>query len=110
MESLDDTIIGFENEEPTKKELPDKEFYQIKPDKSDVNAYDIFKLAQRVLLFATLVFILLALLRIFYNNSNEGNSPIKEVWDYSKVILNSIISLVLGLYFGASHKKTVKKF
>lgn len=29
-----------------------------------------------------------------------------EVWDYSKVFLNSIISLVLGLYFGSKKESS----
>ena len=29
---------------------------------------------------------------------------IKEVWEYSKVFLNSLVSLVLGLYFGSKYE------
>ena len=66
--------------------------------KNDVNPYDIFRLAKGVLLVATGIFLLLALLRIFYTGNVEG---VKEVWDFSKVVLNSIVSLVLGLYYGS---------
>jgi hypothetical protein len=37
-----------------------------------------------------------------YLNDAKG---ISEVWEFSKVFLNSIISLVLGLYFGKKKNK-----
>ena|ERR1700761_5664262 len=78
----------------------------IKKEKDDVNPYDVFRLAKGILIVAASIYLLLALIRIFYDGScaNEG---IKEVWEYSKVFLNSIVSLVLGLYFGA--KQEAKK-
>lgn len=79
--------------------------------KANVTDYDIFKLAKLILLWSAISFLSLAALRIFYpvfqswsckSISDEG---MKEVWDYSKVILNSIVSLVLGLYFGSKQSK-----
>ena len=39
--------------------------------------------------------------RIFMDDAKG----VSEVWEYSKVFLNSIISLVLGLYFGQKKEK-----
>jgi hypothetical protein len=70
--------------------------------KRDVNPYDIFKLAKGILIVAVSIYLLFALIRIFYNDpAGYEKSGIREVWEYSKVILNSIVSLVLGLYFGS---------
>ncbi len=78
----------------------------IKIEKSDVNPYDIFRLAKGILIVATGIYLLLALIRIFYpaNTNSNSNEGVKEVWEYSKVFLNSIVSLVLGLYFGSSQE------
>jgi hypothetical protein len=70
--------------------------------KEDVTPYDIFRLAQYILIVAGGFYLLLALIRIFYTDKCNAEG-IKEVWEYSKVFLNSIVSLVLGLYFGARH-------
>lgn len=80
--------------------------FQISAEKENVNSYDIFRLAQRILGVAALIYLILALIRIFYPGHVEpegeyDNSGIVEVWEYSKVFLNSVISLILGLYFGA---------
>ena len=63
-----------------------------------VSEKDIFNLAKYILLFSCLIYVFIAALRIFYENKG-----VIEVWEYSKIVLNSIISLVLGLYFG--HRK-----
>gem|GEM_PF-3091956 len=74
--------------------------------KTSVNDYDIFRLAKWILAVAASVYILFGLIRVYYSGhefnidgktviSNEG---IIEVWEYTKVFLNSIISLILGLY------------
>ncbi len=81
----------------------------VRATKSSVNEYDIFKLAKWILGVASIVYVSFGLIRIYYPGnevlidgkkliSNEG---IIEVWEYTKVFLNSIISLILGLYFGA---------
>nr|WP_322624049.1 hypothetical protein [uncultured Flavobacterium sp.] len=77
--------------------------------KNNVSEYDIFILAKRILAFSTSIFVGLALLRMFVpiwykGETTETLSGIVEVWDFSKVAINSIISLVLGLYFGAKTK------
>lgn len=61
----------------------------------DVTGKDIFKLAKYILLAAGLMYLAVAAGRIFLETTG-----MEEVWEYSKVFLNSIISLVLGLYFG----------
>jgi hypothetical protein len=61
---------------------------------------DIFNLAKAILLTCAIIFISFAVLRIIFC-TNDG---MKDVWDYLKIILNSIISLVLGLYFGKKGK------
>jgi hypothetical protein len=90
--------------------------FEISAEKEHVNSYDIFRLAQRILGVAASVYLVLALIRIFYPGHIEGtkgynNTGIVEVWEYSKVFLNSVISLILGLYFGAkaeSQKREAK--
>jgi hypothetical protein len=79
-----------------------KQESRIIKEKSEVNPYDIFRLAKRILLVAAGVYLLLALIRIFYPGTACNPDGVKEVWEYSKVFLNSIVSLVLGLYFGSS--------
>ena len=77
--------------------------------KEIVNEYDIFRLANWILSICALVYISFGLIRIYYpgyqvveNGSKVfNNEGIVEVWEYTKVFLNSIISLILGLYFGA---------
>ena len=90
----DDTDFS---QEPTKKPLKIEK-------KTDVNPYDIFTLAKWVLGIAAGIYVICAALRIFYTDP-EGydKSGIRDVWEYSKVFLNSVISLVLGLYFGSKH-------
>jgi len=74
--------------------------------KSDVNSWDIFLLAKWILAVSASIYLILGLIRIYFPgvklaDGTYDNEGIKEVWEYSKVFLNSIISLVLGLYFGA---------
>jgi len=92
--SSDDIPIYLGEEAP----FFEKEYYMTK---IDVNPYDIFKLAKGILIVAASIYVLFALIRIFYNDGSSENSGVKEVWEYSKVVLNSIVSLVLGLYFGS---------
>lgn len=66
----------------------------------EVTDKEIFKLAKRILLICTILYLIIAIFRML--NETKG---VIEVWEYSKVILNSIVSLVLGLYFGAAKKK-----
>ena len=63
---------------------------------SKVSERDIFKLAKLILLVCAILYLVIASLKIYLNDAKGIN----EVWEYSKVFLNSIISLVLGLYFG----------
>ena len=73
---------------------------QFRLQKGTVTERDIFSLAKTILLFSALIYILLAILNVS-TFSGIDQTKMKDVWDYSKVFLNSIISLVLGLYFGA---------
>jgi len=68
--------------------------------KTEVSNQDIFKLAKRILLFCALTFMLVATLRAILDDSKG----IIDVWEFSKIVLNSITSLVLGLYFGKRDK------
>ncbi len=65
----------------------------------DVSDKDIFQLAKKILIWCAILYIIVATARIFF----ETKGTI-EVWDYTKVVLNSIVSLVLGLYFGSKKK------
>ncbi len=64
--------------------------------KEDVTGQDIFKLAKRILLTCAIIFVLVASFRAILPESKG----VVDVWEFSKIILNSITSLVLGLYFG----------
>lgn len=66
---------------------------------TEVSDRDIFKLAKAILIVCATIYMAIALLKVFL--SGKG---IDDVWEYSKVFLNSIISLVLGLYFGQKKK------
>ncbi|HEU4495420.1 MAG TPA: hypothetical protein VFR70_00035 [Flavobacterium sp.] len=75
----------------------------------NVSPKDIFKLAKGILWASSIIFMLLALSRmmlpLWYEDSDEKLlEGVSEVWDFSKVALNSIVSLVLGLYFGSRSK------
>jgi len=65
----------------------------------DVSDKDIFQLAKKILIWCAILYIIVATARIFFENKGTI-----EVWDYTKVVLNSIVSLVLGLYFGSKRK------
>ena len=76
--------------------------------KEEVNSYDIFKLAKGVLWIAVGLYVIFAFIRIFYTDpAGYDKSGIRDVWENSKIVLNSVISLVLGLYFGS--KRDFKK-
>ncbi len=65
-----------------------------------VSDRDIFQLAQNILISAVLLYLILAVLTMIWGWNSTKYDIVKEIWDYSKVFINSIISLVLGLYFG----------
>lgn len=81
--------FGSEEEQPA---------FEIEKQKETVNPYDVFRLAKGILISSVILYVVFATLRIFTPDCNKDGA--KEVWEYSKVILNSIVSLVLGLYFG----------
>lgn len=79
-------------------ESPIKQPFEV--EKENVTGRDIFKLAKQILLFCAIIFVIIGTLRAFL----EDSKGISEVWEFSKIILNSITSLVLGLYFGRKEK------
>jgi len=87
---------------------PETSAFKIKKEKDNVSPYDIFRLAKGILIVAAGIYVLLALIRIFYPGNSSNDEGIKEVWEYSKVLLNSIVSLVLGLYFGSKQEAKTK--
>lgn len=97
MDEKDKEIMDLGNE-------PDVSPFEIQKEKVDVNPYDIFRLAKWILIVAAVMYMTFGLIRIFYSGcSSDG---VKEVWEYSKSFLNSIILLVLGLYFGSKEAKS----
>ncbi|WP_339926416.1 hypothetical protein [uncultured Cyclobacterium sp.] len=105
METKDENIVDW-GDESTSSESSSS---ILRTTKEIVNEYDIFRLANWILAICAFVYISFGLIRIYYPGyqvvenglkvyKNEG---IVEVWEYTKVFLNSIISLILGLYFGA---------
>ena len=60
-----------------------------------VTSQDKFNLAKKILLVAAVVFVLIAAAQAF-----SDRSGVEKVWDYSSVALNSIISVIIGYYFG----------
>lgn len=63
---------------------------------TEVSDKEIFKLGKFILLFCGLAYVLIATLKI----TNPASEAVDEVWNHATVFLTSIISLVLGLYFG----------
>lgn len=66
----------------------------------EVSAKDIFLLGKKILLAILILFICISAIRI----SLDPKDGPKEVWEFSKVFLSSIVSLVLGYYFGDKKK------
>jgi len=63
---------------------------------TEVSDKDIFRLGKFILLFCGLAYIFIAALKII----QPASEAVDEVWNHATVFLTSIISLVLGLYFG----------
>lgn len=96
----EEEIVDLGNEGEIDNQQPEKPVFAVAT-KTDLNPYDIFKLAKGILIVATSIYVFFALIKIFWKPGTNENAGITEVWDYSKVVLNSIVSLVLGLYFGS---------
>jgi hypothetical protein len=62
---------------------------------SKVTDKDILKLGKAILAVCAIIFIIIVVIRIIFPTEET-----KEVWDFSKVALNSIVSVIIGLYFG----------
>lgn len=77
-------------------------------EKGSVTERDIFSLAKIILLVSAIIYLTLAILNVLDFPSVINSERMNAIWDYSKVFLNSIISLVLGLYFGAKKESSKK--
>lgn len=66
----------------------------------NVTPKDKFKLAARILAFAAVFFVVFALLESFFSD-HDG---VEKVWDFASVALNSIVSLIIGYYFGTKDR------
>ncbi len=63
--------------------------------KEKVTEQDIFKLAKIILIICGSIYLILAV--VYAVIQQDG---IKDIWHHAEVFLTSVISLVLGLYFG----------
>ena len=63
-----------------------------------VTDQDIFKLGKTILMICAMLFVIVAALKMLGDPSHS--QAVNDVWEFSKIVLNSITSLVLGLYFG----------
>ena len=77
---------------------------EIKSEPDKVSDWHIFVLGKYILLVCAILFALVAALRAFGGDDSKG---IADVWDFSKTILNSITSLVLGSIL-AKEAKAIK--
>jgi hypothetical protein len=64
-------------------------------EENKVTDKDILNLGKVVLAVCAIIFVIIAVVRIIFPTEET-----KEVWDFSKVALNSIVSVIIGLYFG----------
>ena len=63
----------------------------------NVTDKDKFRLAAKILLIAAVIFVIIAVIQCYLGNDNEA---VNKVWSFSSVALNSIVSLIIGYYFG----------
>lgn len=63
-----------------------------------VSPRDLFTLARGILIGLGVIYLTFGLCRVWIQE--DQYSGVKDVWEYTKVILNSTASLVLGFYFG----------
>lgn len=64
-------------------------------EKEAVTEQDKFKLAKNILLFAAFIYLGVALVTI-----SVSPDKTEDVWNFSKVALNSLVAVVVGYYFG----------
>jgi hypothetical protein len=62
---------------------------------TEVPPIQVFKLAKSILFACAIFFVLTAATRIIHETEAT-----KEIWEYTKLTISSLSSLVLGLYFG----------
>jgi hypothetical protein len=66
----------------------------------DVSPKDVFRFAKQVLLYLLGLYTLIAVSYLVFSQINGNKEAIKDVWDFTKVAVNSLVSLVIGFYFG----------
>lgn len=84
---------------------PPESKFEIQKTKGKVNQRDVFDLAVGILIGATIIFVIFGLLRAFSSELFSNDQGIKEVWDTSKTIIQAVLILVLGLYFGRKRNR-----
>ncbi len=62
---------------------------------------DIFDLGKKILFSILVLFICVSVVHMIFDKY-EG---VKEVWEFSKVFLSSVVTLILGYYFGDKKKQ-----
>lgn len=66
----------------------------------EVSPKDVFRFAKQILLYALGLYAIIALSYIFLSQLNGDKEASKDVWNFTSVAVNSIVSLVIGFYFG----------
>ena len=64
-------------------------------EKEDVSERDKFRLAKQILAFATLIYAIVAVVSVWLDSK-----LIQDVWDFTKIAVNSLVAVVIGYYFG----------
>jgi len=84
--------------EPTKwtEEPPPEPKYPVSP---KVTERDKFRLAKYILLIAVFIFFVVA---VFYGSVDKNAA--EKIWNFTSVAVNSIVTLVIGYYFGTQAK------
>lgn len=86
-ETNEEFALSFEDPE-------DEGVSRVYTEKVDVTALDKFRLAKLILIFSAILYVLVIVAYIVLPEKA------KEVWEHAKVVLNSIVTLVIGFYFG----------
>lgn len=90
-ESHEESALSFEDPE-------DEGTSRVYTEKVNVTAFDKFRLAKLILIFSAILYVLAAVAYILIPEKT------KEVWEHAKVVLNSIVTLVIGFYFGRKER------
>ena len=79
----------------------------------EVTDKDIFKFAAWILSISAVLFVAYSIARVGVvwladGESSELISAVEEVWGFASVVLNSIVSIIIGYYFGTKKINSVK--